>query len=163
MHARLRFVALATVLGCGLATPLAAQTGRVHIGPHVTYNFDVDEAAIGGQLTAPIGPYVEFYPSIDLFLVDRGSLFGANADFKFRPTPHDAGWLYLGAGLNITHRSIRDFSHTDTGLNLFMGIESRQGAVHPYGEFRAILGDGSSVQIAGGLNFTLGGRSSRVR
>jgi hypothetical protein len=162
MFARSTRAALAALLICATAGTLQAQ-GRVHIGPHVTYNFDYDKAAIGGQITVPMGTYIEFYPSVDLFFPDRGSLFGANADVKFRPAPRDAGWMYLGAGLNLTHRSVRDVSNTDAGLNLLFGLESRTGAVHPYGEFRAILGDRSTVQLAGGLNFTLGGPSARVR
>ena len=46
-------------------------------------------------------------------------------------------------------------SNTDTGGNLFFGLESRLGAAHPFFEVRGLLHDQSSVQLVGGLNFTL--------
>ena len=45
---------------------------------------------------------------------------------------------------------------SEAGLNLFFGIESLAGRVHPFGEGRFIVSDNSSFGIVGGLNFTLG-------
>jgi hypothetical protein len=52
---------------------------------------------------------------------------------------------------------VGDNSNTDLGANIFFGIESRVGRVHPFGEARVKLHDGSRFQLIGGLNFVLGG------
>ena len=41
------------------------------------------------------------------------------------------------------------------GLNLFGGIQSLKGRIHPFAEMRFIVNDNSTAQLAAGLNFTL--------
>ena len=152
----------AVALAC-VATALAAATGQaqarsVHVGPRVTYNFDFEEAAIGFQLGIPLASRLDFYPSVDVFLPDDGSLVGFNADLRFQPAPRDAGPLYLGTGLNLTRRAVRGVSNTDAGLNLLAGLEAPTGAIHPFIEARAILSDRNSVQLTGGLNIRVSSR-----
>jgi hypothetical protein len=48
------------------------------------------------------------------------------------------------------------FHDTRTGLNLFAGVETLQGRVHPFGELRFTANEGSTTQASVGLNFTLG-------
>jgi hypothetical protein len=133
-----------------------AQTNRAHIGPHVAYNFDVEEFALGAQLGLPVAQRLEFYPSFDYYFVDPGSLWAVNADLKWRIAHDRPNWLYVGGGLNIKRREVGDVVHTDLGANLLVGVEPLRGRVHPFGEFRAILADESSVQVQIGLNITLG-------
>jgi hypothetical protein len=149
-------VALAFTLVCSVGAVAEAQTHRSHLGPRVTYNFDYEEVAVGAQFSTPITSFLEFYPSFETFLVDAGSLWALNADLKVRVSGASLNWLYLGGGLNVTRRSIGDFSNTNTGLDLFAGFETTGGRVHPFGEIKLIAGDGSSVQGTFGLNFTLG-------
>jgi len=132
----------ALLLLSGTAAPLLAQ--RSHFGPHVAYNFDIKETAIGAQLHMPIARGIEFYPSFDYYLVDTGSLWGLSADLKFR-TPGDP--LYLGGGLNVLNN--------DTGLDVFAGLETRYGWSHPYVEIRGLFHNGSALQGAFGINITL--------
>jgi hypothetical protein len=136
----------------------SAQTGRTYVGPRITYNFDFEEVAIGGQLGLPLTTALDFYPSLDIFLIDEGSLLGINADLKFRPGTVGTSPLYVGGGLNLSRRSINDRSNTEPGLNLFGGLEGRSGSVRPFVELRAILADQSMVQLSGGINFAVGGR-----
>jgi hypothetical protein len=44
---------------------------------------------------------------------------------------------------------------TQAGANAFVGAESLRGRIHPFGEFRFTVSDGSTAQIAAGINFTL--------
>lgn len=147
------FAALALVT---IASVAEAQAPRVHFGPHLSYNFDIEEMGLGAQLSLPITRHVEFYPSLDWYLVNNGSLVALNADLKVRVDNTDAGWLYVGGGLNVT-KANPDIgaSRTDTRANLFVGIESRRGRVHPFAELRGMFGDRSSAQMAAGINFTL--------
>lgn len=156
MMLRMSRIAAALVLVSAVAGTAEAQSGRLHLGPRVSYHFDLEEFGIGAQFGAPIGRYLEFYPSFDYFLVDPGTYWHLNADLKYRVSTESIDWLYLGAGLNLARASAGSNSDTNAGLNLFGGIESRSGRVHPFAEFRFIVNDGSTGMIAAGLNFTLG-------
>jgi hypothetical protein len=153
-----RFLSLTTgAIGATLLTaPLAAQAhGRLHLGPRIGYNFDAEALTLGAQLSVPVGRHLEFYPSVDYHDVDVGSLYSLNLDIKYRVPLQGTEWFYVGTGLGILNRSIGDNDHSDAGLNLFLGAESRWGRVHPFAEGRATIADGSQVMLMGGLNFTL--------
>jgi len=135
-----------------------AQTGQTYVGPRISYNFDFEEVAIGGQLGLPLTRALDFYPSLDIFLVGEGSLLGLNGDLKFRPGTDGPSPFYVGGGLNLSRRSINNRSNTEPGLNLFGGLEGRSGSLSPFFELRAILADRSTVQLSGSVNFALGGR-----
>ena len=75
-----------------------AQTSRVHIGPHVGYNFKIDDPNIGVQASFPIARHLEFYPSFDWYLVgDGASVFGVNGDLKWRVAHSElgCGWFFV--------------------------------------------------------------------
>ena len=136
-------VVLVAVTGVSRA---AAQ--RSHFGVHGGYNFDSDDWLIGAQVHLPLSRSIELYPSFDYYFVDPGSLVGLNADLQFR-TP--GAPLYLGGGVNI----LRASGNSDTGFDLFGGLETRYGRTHPYIEARALFHDNSSLQLLFGLNVTL--------
>jgi hypothetical protein len=144
------------VLLLAAGAPLAAQTRNLHIGPHVAYNFDVEKVAVGAQFSVPLFHRVEFYPSFDYYFVDEGSLWALNGDLKYRVFPDRPRWLYVGAGINVARASFGNASDTEAGFNLLGGVESLRGRIHPFAEARLTLGDGSSFQLAGGINITLG-------
>lgn len=155
MMPRVRAALLVAALAVGASATAQAQTHATHFGPRLSYNFDAKAVGVGVQLGLPIARQLEFYPSFDIFFPDAGSLLGINADIKYRVGRAELSWLYVGTGLNIARRSIAGRSHSDAGLNLFGGVESLKGRVHPFGEMRFTVGNGSSAQLAGGLNFTM--------
>lgn len=132
----------------------AAAQERVHFGPRLSYHLDYEAVGIGAQLGLPIARHLEFYPSGDVFLRDGDSRWSLNADLKYRIAATSVPWLYVGTGLNVAERGGRNNS-SSAGLNLFIGMESRTGRVHPFAEFRYTANDGSTAQLAAGLNFTL--------
>ena len=140
---------LTLVAALMFAVPAAAQ--RAHIGAHAGYQFDANETVVGGQMTLPINWYLELYPSVDVYLVDVGSRVGFNADLKYRLTPGARLQLYGGGGLNV----LRAGGSSDTGWDLFGGLESRRAVVHPYVEGRWLFHNGTAFQVNAGLNFTL--------
>jgi hypothetical protein len=151
MGLRVSRIAAALLLTSALGGAAQAQTSRFHLGPRISYQFDLEKIGIGAQFSAPIAHHLEFYPSFDYFL-DSGSFWNLNADFKYRIPSESVRWLYLGAGLNLAHAA----DETRAGLNLLAGVESLKGRVHPFAEFRFTANHGSTGQIAAGLNFTLG-------
>ena len=161
MQARTCYAAMVVALSMGAATVAESQAGQRYLGPRVSYNFDAEEAGLGLQLGLPLTTSLSFYPSFDVFFVDPGSFFSVNADFKLRPDIRAP--LYFGAGLNVARASGGGQSDTNAGLNLLAGLETTFGAIHPFGELRVILGDGSALQLGAGLNFSFGPRSTTVR
>lgn len=155
---RVRFSRIAAVLAVASAAAagVQAQTSSLHLGPRISYQFDLEKVGVGAQLGVPLASHLEFYPSIDYFFVDAGSFWNLNADLKYRFATESIRWLYAGAGLNFARSSIGSVHHSHAGANFFAGAESLKGRVHPFGEFRFITNDGSTGMIAVGLNFTLG-------
>ena len=130
---------------------IVTQTGPRY-GAHAGYNFDVDDALIGAQLSWPIVPSVDFYPSFDYYFVSGGSLWSLNFDLKYRPPTTYRAW-YVGGGLNWSHASANGTGSSDTGLNLLTGLEARRGRTRPYVEGKFILSGGSSFQLVAGLSW----------
>ena len=160
MTNRLRAALVVAVLAVSTITSAHAQKNSAHLGPRLSYNFDAEAIGLGVQFGVPIASHLEFYPSFDVFFVDVGSLVGINADIKYRIGRADISWLYVGTGLNIASWSYDNYGEgnndtsTDAGLNLFFGIESLKGRVHPFGEMRFTLSSSTTAQLAGGLNFS---------
>jgi hypothetical protein len=143
----MRYVLTLVVL-LGVAGVSRAAAQRSHFGVHGGYNIDSDNWLIGAQAHLPLTRSIEFYPSFDYYFVDPGSLVGLNADLQFR-TP--GAPLYFGGGLNI----LRASGNSDTGFDLFGGLETRYGRTHPYVEARGLFHNNSSLQLLFGLNVTL--------
>jgi len=127
-------------------------TSGPRYGAHVGYNFDVDKPLLGAQLSWPIVPSLDLYPTFDYYFVSGGSLWSLNFDVKYRPPTVYQAW-YVGGGLNWSHASSGGVSGSDTNLNLFTGLEGRRGRTRPYVEGKFILGNGSSFQIVGGISW----------
>jgi hypothetical protein len=121
---------------------------RSHFGVRGGYNFDMEEGSIGAQLHLPLSASMELYPSFDYYFVNTGNLVGFSGDLKFR-TP--GAPLYFGGGVNV----LSGGGNSDTGFDLFGGVETRYGQTHPFIEARALIHDGSSLQLLFGLNGTL--------
>ena len=157
MTFRVSQLAGALVLAATMAATAQAQTDKLHLGPRLSYQFDLEELGLGVQLGVPIARHLEFYPSFDYFFVDPGTFWNLNADLKYRLPSPSVEWLYLGGGLNIARSSgsADNSGRTRAGVNVFIGFESLAGRVHPFGEFRFTANDGSTGQLAAGLNFTL--------
>lgn len=155
MSFRLSRLVAVLALPSAFAGTAQAQDGQLHLGPRVSYQFDLKEFGIGAQFGAPIARNLEFYPSLDYFFVNVGSFLSVNADLKYRVATEDINWLYFGGGLNVARRGNNGESNTDAGINGFVGAESRAGRVHPFAEFRFTSNNGSTGQLSVGLNFTL--------
>jgi hypothetical protein len=157
MSLRVSKLIAALLLGLAAAGTANAQNrlGSLHLGPRMSYQFDLEEFGVGAQFSVPIARSLEFYPSFDTFFVDEGSFWHLNADLKLHMSDPSAHWLYLGTGLNMTARNVNGRSRNRTGLNLFAGVEGQTGTVHPFAEVRFTLNDGSTGQLAFGLNFVM--------
>ena len=151
-------VLVALVLIAVMASPADAQRrSRRHAvasspgpryGAHIGYNFDADDAVLGAQLSWPISPQLDFYPSFDVYFDDNATPWALNFDLKFRPATRYRVW-YVGGGLNLLHAG----GNTDANLNLLTGLEARTGRTRPYVEGKFILTDNSLFQLVFGLSW----------
>jgi hypothetical protein len=136
----------------------ASAQSSTYVGARAGYNFQTDEVMLGASFTVPISTQIEFYPSLELYLPDRGNKIGFNGDVKiFLPTRASYD-LYGGAGLGIVNQNLGDVANTDLGLNVLFGISSRVGRIHPFGEARLLVHDDTQLVLLAGVNFTLGSR-----
>ncbi len=151
MTSRRTTLALSLLFGLIFAGAAEAQDHSLHLGPRLSYQFDAEELGVGAQFSVPIAKQLEFYPSIDVFFTSPSSLWSFNIDLKWRVAPASVSWLYLGTGLNVMDGA----GDSNAGLNLFGGIQSVTGRIHPFAEMRFVVSDNSTAQLAAGLNFTL--------
>jgi hypothetical protein len=129
----------------------AAAPGRLEIGGHFGYAFDFDQTLVGGQLALPIARQLDFYPSLDWYSASGSPDFSLNFDLRIRPPRASQTW-YLGTGLNLLYADALS-GDSETNFNIEGGLETRSGSVRPYFELRAIVGNGSALQLVGGLYF----------
>lgn len=157
---RLRLLAPPLLAGASalvLMIPSSAHGQRsTHVGARVGYDFQAREVMLSANLTVPMASRVEFYPSLDIYTPERGNKIGFNGDVKVSFPTNPGPQFYLGGGVGVVNRTVGDFSNTDVGANLLMGLESRSGWVHPFVEGRVLLHDRSSFNLIGGINLTLG-------
>ena len=139
------------------AAASAASAQRPHLGIRAGYDFQSKNPVVSTQVTVPVTRVFEFYPSMDVYLPDHGTMMGFNGDLKVNLPTTSGPQLYLGGGLGIQTRNVNQRSNTDLGGNALLGLESRSGWVHPFVEARAFVSDRNRFSALAGLNFTLGG------
>lgn len=142
-----RILTAVALLVCA-ASVTRAEAQRSHFGLRGGYNFDIEEGSLGAQLHLPLSSSIELYPSFDYYFVSTGNLLGLSGDLKVR-TP--GAPLYFGGGLNV----LTGDGNSDTGFDLFGGVETRYGQTHPFVEARALFHGSSSLQLLFGFNVTL--------
>jgi hypothetical protein len=153
----LRVTLVLVLLGLAVRTADAQRRARSRVvasapgprfGPHIGYNFDVKELLLGAQLSWPIAPQLDLYPTFDYYFVSPGSLWALNLDLKYRPPTRYGVW-YVGGGLNF----LKATGGSDTNLNLLTGLEGRRGRTRPYVEAKFVIGNGSAFQLVGGFSW----------
>ena len=140
----------------GASAVAAGAQASTHVGGRVGYNFDTREVMFSANLTVPMTSRLEFYPSIDVYAPDQGNRIGYNGDIKISFPMTTGPRFYAGGGVGVLSRTVGEFSNTDVGANLLMGLESRSGYVHPFVEGKVALRDNSQFMLIGGLNITIG-------
>jgi len=165
MRKSLKSIALvASALTTLTFVPQVVSAQHIGVRGGINLNDDSNTGFVGGHLQVPISGALKFYPSLNVYFPDAGSLLGLNVDLKYDLPATGAPGFYLGGGLGIMRASYRGAHDNNVGANLLFGLESRTGPVHPFGEARVLVNDNTSFELVGGLNFAIGGSSrSRTR
>lgn len=157
---------LAAVAGVLLLMPATAEA-QVRLGPQISFGGDTD-FGIGARVVANVESlqHWDFIGTFDVFFIDDNPNFdrnyweaNGNLAYNFGIPEVPSLSPYVGAGLNIAHRSVKDvssgadFDDTDLGLNLFVGTQFQGASITPFAEFRIVAEGAEQVVITGGFLF----------
>lgn len=151
MKIKWTLISLSLLIFCALT--IADAEAQTHFGVRGGIYLDQDDPFIGAHVTHKIQRQWIFNPNFEYVLVDRGSLFTINADLHYDLPSRSSTMFWLGGGLGISHFSFRDFSNTDTGLNLLMGMSFSRRPVIPFVQVKVMIMDDTQLVLGGGLTF----------
>jgi hypothetical protein len=160
-----KITALALAALVGVAVFGGAQreaSAQFRIGPHLGYNFDVEELYIGAD--AWIGLFtlsetIELHgmPSFSYYVgTEFVTLFVLDLDLTLKFDVADMVAPYAFGGLGISFASVDDTDISDTEFDFNLGggaLFLPDGMLEPFTELRLRLGDSSSVELRAGLLF----------
>lgn len=104
-------------------------------------------------MASRIGRRLQFAPSLEYVLVERGSLFTINADFLHDLPSRSRTVFWVGGGLGISRIALEDFRNTDSGLNLLLGVNFSRGPAIPFLHVKLIMIGESQLAVGGSFTF----------
>ena len=132
-----------------------AQDGPM-IGPQAGFPTNNLDFFIGGQVSLPVAPQFDFYPSFDVFFPSVGSVWAINAEGRYWPKLAMANpGLYVGGGVDITHASAGGLSDTKAGPAIVGGWDFKAVSWRPFLQIHIVFGTDDRVEFGGGVNFKL--------
>lgn len=134
-------------------TVFDTANAQTHFGVRGGVYLDQDDPYVGAHFTSKMQRNLMFNPNFEYVLVDQGSLFTINADFHYDLPSRSNTIFWLGGGLGISRFSFQDFSNTDTGLNLLMGVSFSRRPVIPFIQVKVMVMDDTQLVLGGGLTF----------
>ncbi len=108
---------------------------------------------IGGELSIPVSPRIDFNPNLEYVFVSNGSYWSFNFDFHYDLAAARPLQMWAGGGLGVISRS-HDGSHADVGLNLLFGVGfSTSGHLIPYIQAKGVISSDSEFVLGFGVRF----------
>jgi hypothetical protein len=140
----------------------AAQAERNTLGLHLGINFEGDDPLFLGPegrfdvATISQRVIVQLNPSMSYYFVDNVTLlnFSFNVPFEF-VLENTVVRPMVGPGLGLYFADWDGGSDTDLNLNILGGVLFHFEAVDPFVQLRLAIGDGSTVELMGGVLFVL--------
>ena len=113
---------------------------------------------LGGQVSLPVAPQFDIYPSFDIFFPGSGTtVWAINGEGRYWPKLAMANpGLYVGGGVDITHVSVSGFgSDTQAGPAIVGGWDFKAVSWRPFVQIHIVFGTDDRVEFGGGINFKL--------
>jgi hypothetical protein len=162
MRSRLCPLLLASVVTLSALTVSAPRAdAQARLGPHVGYNFDIEEGFLGLDIwfgIVKISDRVELHgnPELSYYFVDHYNLFSFdfNLPFLFRVRSEVvAPYVSPGLTVKVFDPEVGD-SDADLGLNVVGGVLFLPDeVVEPFLQLRFIFEDDSDAELMGGVLF----------
>lgn len=143
------FVGAFILLG-GSVESLDAQT---RLGIRGGIYFDRDEPFVGGHLLHELDNNWIFNPNFEYILVETGSLYTINFDLHHDLPSKSNTIFWFGGGLGINRFILENFSNTDLGLNILMGMSFGRGRSIPFLQFKVMVFEETELALGAGITF----------
>ena len=159
---RLILAVLVTLLAASTASAqrratASGQSGPM-IGPQAGFPTNHLDFFVGGQVSIPLAPQWDVYPSFDIFFPGSGlTVWAINGEARYWPKLAMANpGLYVGGGVDITHVSVSGFgSDTKAGPAIVGGWDFKAVNWRPFLQIHIVFGTDDRVEFGGGVNFKL--------
>jgi len=159
---RLILAVLVTLLAASTASAqrratASGQSGPM-IGPQAGFPTNNLDFFVGGQVSIPLAPQWDFYPSFDIFFPGSGvSVWAINGEARYWPRLAMVNpGLYVGGGVDITHVSVSGLgSDTKAGPAIVGGWDFKAVNWRPFLQIHIVFGTDDRVEFGGGVNFRL--------
>ena len=159
---RLTLAVLVTLLAASTASAqrratASGQSGPM-IGPQAGFPTNNLDFFVGGQVSIPLAPQWDVYPSFDIFFPGSGvTVWAINGEARYWPKLAMANpGLYVGGGVDITHVSVSGFgSDTKAGPAIVGGWDFKAVNWRPFLQIHIVFGTDDRVEFGGGVNFKL--------
>lgn len=140
-----------------VAARAPAQDGPM-FGPQAGFPTNNLDFFVGGQVSIPVAPQWDVYPSFDFFFPGSGvTVWAINGEGRYWPKlsmPNPG--LYVGGGVDITHVSVSGFgSDTKAGPAIVGGWDFKSVSWRPFLQIHIVFGTDDRVEFGGGVNFKL--------
>jgi hypothetical protein len=139
----------------------SAHAERNTLGPHLGFNFDMDDLFLGVEGRFDVANIdqsviVQLNPSFSLYFTHNVNLFNFAFNVPFEFQIHDSVLRPFAApGIGIYTATGRG-SGTDVKLNLIGGLLFHlQAPLEPYVQLRLAVGGGATAELMAGLLFRL--------
>ena len=161
-NGRLILAVLVTLLAVSTASAqrTAARAPRQDgpmIGPQAGFPTNNLDFFVGGQVSLPVAPQWDVYPSFDIFFPGSGTtVWAINGEARYWPKLAMVNpGLYVGGGVDITHVSVTGASDTKAGPAIVGGWDFKAVSWRPFLQIHIVFGTDDRVEFGGGVNFRL--------
>ena len=159
---RLILAVLVTLLAASTASAqrraVAPRQDGPMIGPQAGFPTNHFDFFVGAQVSVPVAPQFDFYPSFDFLFPGSGvNVWAINGEVRYWPKLAMVNpGLYVGGGVDITHISISGVgSDTQAGPAIVGGWDFKAVSWRPFLQIHIVFGTDNRVEFGGGVNFKL--------
>jgi outer membrane immunogenic protein len=147
----------------------AASYAQIRVGGQLGYGTEVERWGIGANAEFFLNEKMAIAPKLLFYFPEKAngvkvSYWEINGDFHYYLLSEDAVSVYGLAGLNLFSVKVKfddsafsnaEYSDSELGVNLGVGLNFNVGNVLPFAELKYVLGDVDQAVILLGVKFPI--------